>query len=71
MENIHVNLHWYNSNKFIAILIVLIFIFCLFGFYVGRRIYKRRRRNANELDEDFDYISDNNQKKEFDMKILN
>ena len=67
-ENIHLNLHWYNSNKFIASLIIFIFIFSFVGFYVGRRVYKRRRRNANELDEDFDYIS---KKKEFDMKILN
>ena len=71
MENIHVNLHWYNSNAFIVSLIILIFIFCLVGFYIGRRVYKRRRRNANELEEDFDYIPDNKQKKEFDMKILN
>ena len=69
-ENIHLNLHWYNSSKFIASLIIFIFIFSFVGFYAGRRVYKRRSRIANELDEDFDYIS-NNKKKEFDMKILN
>ena len=71
MENIQMDLHWYNSNAFIISLIILIFIFCLAGFYVGRRVYKRRRTIANELQEDYDYISDNKKKKEFDMKILN
>jgi hypothetical protein len=71
MENIQMELHWYNSNAFIISLIILIFIFCFVGFYVGRRVYQRRRKIANELEENYDYISDNKKKKEFDMKILN
>lgn len=70
-ENIYVNLHWYNSNTFIVTLIIFIFIFCLIGFYVGKRMYKRRKKNANELEDDFDYIASHKKNKEFDMKILN
>lgn len=72
-ENIKVELHWYNSNKAITFLIILIFIFSIIGFYTGRRVYKRRKKKIIELEDqyDFNYISANTKNKVFNMKILN
>ncbi len=51
--------HWYKSTTFIMILImaVLIVVFCLIGFYFGKKMYYKRKMKANELDDQFEYKS--------------
>lgn len=58
-ENIKekVVLHWYNSSTFVVVMSIMIVIFCVFGFYLGKRIYQRRKLKANELLDNFDYDS--------------
>lgn len=58
-ENIEekVVLHWYNSGKMFVVLVIMIFLFCIFGFYFGKRLYQSRKLRANELEEQFKYES--------------
>ena len=51
--------HWYKSTTFIIILImaILIVVFCLIGFYFGKKMYYKRKMKANELDDQFEYKS--------------
>ena len=50
-------LHWYNSNTFVMIMSFMIVIFCIFGFFFGKKLYQRRKIKAWELEEKFSYIS--------------
>ena len=71
-ENIQekVVLHWYNSGKMFVVMIIMIVFFCVFGFYFGKKIYQRRKLRANELDEQFDYKSQNPPKvNKFDLEM--
>ena len=57
-ENVKAS-HWYKSINFIiiAIMAVLIVVFCLIGFYYGKKLYYKRKIKANELDESYEYKS--------------
>ena len=54
--------HWYNSGKMFVVLIIMIVFFAIFGFYFGRKIYKRRNYKPNELEDFYEYISKDSQK---------
>ena len=51
-----------NFNYLIPIIIILSILLILIGFLIGRKIYEKRKRKANELkDDDYEYFSyDNN-----------
>jgi len=70
-ENINepVVLHWYNSSKIIVIWSFFIVIFCVLGFYFGKRYYKNRKLRANELEDQYDYESHIDRKFEIELKI--
>jgi hypothetical protein len=63
-ENIQekVILHWYNSSIFVVIMSIMIVIFCIFGFFFGKRVYQKRKIRAWELEENYSYNSSLTQK---------
>ena len=69
-ENIRVEvvLHWYNSTKVIAIMIILLIVFSIVSFYFGKRMYNKRKLRANELEDQFEYKSPFNNKFPLEMK---
>ena len=72
-ENIRVEvvLHWYNSTKVIAIMIILLIVFSIVSFYFGKRMYNKRKLRANELEDQFEYkspFSKENNKFHLEMK---
>ena len=58
-ENINdkVIIHWYNSSTFVVMMMIMIVIFCIFGFYFGKRVYQKRKLMAWELEEKYSYNS--------------
>ena len=71
-ENIRekVVLHWYNSSTFVVIMSIMIVIFCIFGFYLGKKIYQSRKLKANELYDNFEYYSPDEKKKQFELEMV-
>ena len=66
-ENIYINKdnNKNESNKIINIVLIIIFSFCLIfiGFYLGKKIYQIKRKiRANELNDNYEYINENNNK---------
>ena len=61
--------------KIIKILIIIVFSFCLIfiGFYLGKKIYQiKRKLRANELEDNYEYINENNSnRKDLNKKIIN
>ena len=55
-------LHWYNSSIFVVIMSIMIVIFCIFGFFFGKRVYQKRKIRAWELEENYSYNSSLTQK---------
>lgn len=56
-------LHWYNSTGTIVFLIILFCIIGFGGFYLGKKIYLKRKLRANELEDQFRYDGQEEQKK--------
>ena len=61
-------LHWYNSSIFVVVMSIMTIIFCIFGFYLGKRIYQSRKLKANELYENFEYDS-SDEKKNIELEM--
>jgi predicted Holliday junction resolvase-like endonuclease len=60
--------------KIIKILIIIVFSFCLIfiGFYLGKKIYQiKRKLRANELEDNYEYINENDNNKDLNNKIIN
>ena len=58
----------------IQIFLIIFFSFCLIfiGFYLGKKIYQMKRKTrANELDDNYEYINENNNKKDVNDKKFN
>ena len=51
---------FFKDYYYIIILIICVIIGVIFGIYIGRKIWKKRRVRANELDDNVDYIEDVN-----------
>ena len=51
---------FFKDYYYIIILIICVIISVIFGIYIGRKIWKKRRVRANELDDNVDYIEDVN-----------
>ena len=47
---------------------IMTIIFCIFGFYLGKRIYQSRKLKANELYENFEYDS-SDEKKNIELEM--
>ena len=61
-------------DKIIQIFLVILFSFCLtfIGFYLGKKIYQIKRKiRANELDDNYEYIYENNYKKDVNNNKFN
>ena len=60
--------------KIIKIFIIIVFSFCLIfiGFYLGKKIYQiKRKLRANELEDNYEYINENDNNKDLNNKIIN
>ena len=61
--------------KIIKIFMIIVFSFCLIfiGFYLGKKIYQiKRKLRANELEDNYEYINENNSnRKDLNKKIIN
>ena len=61
--------------KIIKIFMIIVFAFCLIfiGFYLGKKIYQiKRKLRANELEDNYEYINENNSnRKDLNKKIIN
>ena len=63
-------MHWYNSTKMTVFLTIMIIIFCIVGFYYGKKIYSSRKLKANELVDQFVYESSQEEKaKKFNLEM--
>ena len=51
---------FFKDYYYIIILIICVIISIIFVIYIGRKIWKKRRVRANELDDNVDYIEDVN-----------
>lgn len=61
-------------DKVIQIFLIIFFSFCLIfiGFYLGKKIYQMKRKiRANELDDNYEYINENNNKKDVNDNKFN
>ena len=80
-RNIHNKIYMNHNDKkdtyvkIIKIFIIIVFSFCLIfiGFYLGKKIYQiKRKLRANELEDNYEYINENNNKgKDLNNKIIN
>ena len=64
-------LHWYNSTKVVLFMIILLIIFSIICFYLGKKMYNKRKLRANELEDQFEYkspFSKENNKFNLEMK---
>ena len=64
-------LHWYNSTKVVLFMIILLIIFSIICFYLGKKMYNKRKLRANELEDQFEYkspFSKENNKFHLEMK---
>ena len=53
----------YHQDKITKIFIIIAFSLCLIflGFYLGKKIYQiKRKLRANEMDDNYEYINENN-----------
>ena len=61
VDNISIN---YNQIIWIiSSIICFCFILIFFGYYIGKYLNQTRKKRANELVDDFDYIENNNDEK--------
>ena len=79
-RNIHNKIYMNHNDKkdtyvkIIKILIIIVFSFCLIfiGFYLGKKIYQiKRKLRANELEDNYEYINENDNNKDLNNKIIN
>ena len=65
-------LSFIDNKVLIAIIIILVIIFGIVGFFLGKMVYdKVRKRRMNEVDDNYDYYPQENEKKEKDKFGIN